>query len=130
MAQTVPILSVNNAQKIFTGTKALNGINLELHAGERLALLEPNGAGKTTLIQSISGRVVLNSGSIHWNQQKIKIGVVPQELAISPLLTARENLTVFGELHHVTGQTLTKKWINSLIKLKRTHTIQSWHYNQ
>jgi ABC-2 type transport system ATP-binding protein len=65
----------------------------------------PNGAGKTTLIRAIAGRVRLDRGEIRLFGKPIdgrrpppELGIVPQELAVYPLLTARENLEAFGRL--------------------------------
>src|SRR5690606_19385082 len=79
----------------------LQGLDLRLGRGEIYGLLGPNGAGKTTLIRSICGRVKARSGSISVAGEAGKaslrhVGLVPQELALYPHLTARENLEVFG----------------------------------
>ena len=73
--------------------------------GELLGLLGPNGAGKTTLVRALAGRVRLDGGSIELfgrplptTTRRAGLGVVPQEIALYPLLTARENLEVFGRL--------------------------------
>ena len=70
-----------------------------------VGLLGPNGAGKTTMIRAIAGRVALDSGSIQLFGRTVtardprpEIGVVPQELAVYSLLTARENLAFFAGL--------------------------------
>ncbi len=110
--QQVP-LRVENARKRFGETQALDGASFEVRRGELLGLLGPNGAGKTTLIRAIAGRVALDDGRIVVNGTPLglrdprpDIGVVPQELAIYPLLTARENLRAFGELYGVAASTL------------------------
>ena len=60
-----PILSITDLSKVYSGgTKALDGVNLEIHKGEIFALLGPNGAGKTTLIGSVCGLVRPTSGSM------------------------------------------------------------------
>src|SRR6188508_3446732 len=99
------VLSVTNATKSFGAVKALDGASFELRQGELLALLGPNGAGKTTLIRAIAGRVTLDSGEIRLFETLVDgrrtppgLGIVPQELAVYPLLSARENLEAFGRL--------------------------------
>ena len=99
------VLSVTNARKSFGAVKALDGASLDLRKGELLALLGPNGAGKTTLIRAIAGRVRLDAGEITLfgtplgaGRTPPELGIVPQEIALYPLLTARENLAAFGEL--------------------------------
>ena len=101
------VLAIRNARKSFGATAALRGVSLELRASEMLALLGPNGAGKTTLVRSIAGRVGLDSGAIELLGRPLggggrePLGVVPQEIALYPLLTARENLEAFGRLHGI-----------------------------
>jgi len=99
------VLAVTGARKKFGGVVALDGATLSLREGELLALLGPNGAGKTTLIRAISGRVQLDAGEIllfgkplRGTKTPPELGIVPQELAIYPSLTARENLEAFGRL--------------------------------
>ncbi len=114
------VLTVRDAGKRFGSTRALAGAGLELARGEWLALLGPNGAGKTTLVRSIAGRVRLDGGEIRLLDTVLdggeatravrrRLGVVPQEVALYPMLTARENLTAFGELLGVTGAELKRR---------------------
>ncbi|MCP3961794.1 MAG: ABC transporter ATP-binding protein [bacterium] len=116
------VLTVTSAEKSFGETRALAGAGVELRRGEWLALLGPNGAGKTTLVRSIAGRVRLDAGEITLLGTRLdttsgdavraargKLGVVPQEVALYPKLTARENLTVFGELLDISRPTLAER---------------------
>ena len=112
------VLVIEGAQKRFGSTRALDGADLTLGEGEWLGLLGPNGAGKTTLVRSITGRVRLDGGTIDLLGTRLdgsgseagavrrRLGVVPQEVAIYPLLTARENLHIFGALHGLGGSVL------------------------
>ena len=104
-----PALLVEDASKRFGDTLALASASLTLERGEWLALLGPNGAGKTTLVRSIADRVRLDSGMIELLGKRLddspaatavrnKLGMVPQEIALFPLLTATENLQLWGEL--------------------------------
>lgn len=113
--QSLP-LEVTGARKRFGSTDALAGASFTVHRGELLGLLGPNGAGKTTMIRAIAGRVSLDAGTISvfgrtvgQRDPRPEIGVVPQELAVYPLLTARENLEVFGALYGVAGTTLRER---------------------
>ena len=115
------VLTIDGARKSFGGTEALRGLDLTLRAGEMLALLGPNGAGKTTLIRAIAGRLRLDGGSILLHGKALEpgtpragLGVVPQEIALYPLLTARENLEVFGALNGVTAPELRGRVDRSL----------------
>ena len=104
------VLSVVDARKSFGVVKALDGASFELRKGELLGLLGPNGAGKTTLIRAIAGRVRLDGGEVRVFGRMVdgrrtppELGIVPQEIALYPLMTARENLDVFGRLHGLSG---------------------------
>ena len=114
------VLQVAEARKSFGTTQALNGASLELQQGEMLGLLGPNGAGKTTLVRAIAGRVRLDGGTIELFGKPVTagtsgvngragLGVVPQEVALYPLLTARENLEVWGRLHGVLSADLAPR---------------------
>jgi ABC-2 type transport system ATP-binding protein len=109
-------LAVCDARKSFGSVKALDGASFELRHGELLALLGPNGAGKTTLIRAVAGRVRLDAGEIRMFDRVLdgrhtppELGIVPQEIAVYPMLTARENLEVFGGLHGLSGADLAKR---------------------
>jgi ABC-2 type transport system ATP-binding protein len=109
-------LIVQGAAKAFGETKALAGASFSVRTGELVGLLGPNGAGKTTMIKAVAGRVELDAGTIKLFGRDVKrkdprpdLGVVPQELAIYKLLTARENLEAFGEHYGVTGATLKER---------------------
>jgi ABC-2 type transport system ATP-binding protein len=116
METPMDVLTVDGARKRFGDVIALDGATLALREGELLALLGPNGAGKTTLIRAIAGRVRLDAGevrvlgkSLDGRRTPPELGIVPQELAVYPLLSARENLEAFGRLQglsrrHLSGQ--------------------------
>jgi ABC-2 type transport system ATP-binding protein len=112
-AAQAPPLRLEGARKHYGKIVALDGVSFEVRPGELVGLLGPNGAGKTTAIKAIAGRVALDSGSVHVfgrtltpRDPRPEVGVVPQELAVYPKLTARENLEVFGELYGVAPQAL------------------------
>ena len=104
MSQRIPVLSIRDAEKSYGKVRALQGISLDLYAGELLGVLGPNGAGKTTLIRCLAGRSKLDHGSFQFNQRlgsEKLLGVVPQNLALYEDLTAEQNLLVFGKLQAV-----------------------------
>lgn len=102
---------------------SLDDFSLSINEGQIFGLLGPNGAGKTTLISMLCGLVKPTSGSFLINNftyanngddiKKI-IGVVPQEYALYPTLTARENLMYFGSMYGLKGDNLKEKVIESL----------------
>ena len=103
--------------KRFNGRNALDGVSLDLKEGEVLGLLGPNGAGKSTLVRTIMGRVAPNAGEVLIfgrqapagdNASREQVGVVPQEIALYPLLSARENLLVFGRYYGLQSDLLEK----------------------
>jgi ABC-2 type transport system ATP-binding protein len=127
MTSQTDVLTVTGARKKFGDVTALDGATLSLREGELLALLGPNGAGKTTLIRAISGRVQLDAGEIRLfgkplaqRQTPPELGIVPQELAIYPSLTARENLEAFGRLQGLSSTDVAAqvKWALSATALE------------
>jgi ABC-2 type transport system ATP-binding protein len=111
----VPPVQLVDVAKSFDGRVALDGISLDLRDGEILGLLGPNGAGKSTIVRTIMGRVRPDRGEVRIfdriapagdNTARSNAGVVPQEIALYPLLTARQNLLVFGRYQGLAGKTL------------------------
>lgn len=108
-------IQINNVVKSFDGRRALDGAALHLRDGEVLGLLGPNGAGKSTLVRTIMGRVAPEAGEVLIlgrtakpgdNSAREHVGIVPQEIALYPLLTVRENLVVFGAYQGLKGAAL------------------------
>jgi ABC-2 type transport system ATP-binding protein len=105
------------------------GVDLEIKEGEIFSLLGPNGAGKTTTISMMStlltpteGDVIIGGHSVRNEPLKAKelIGVVPQELAVYPTLSARQNLEFFGRMYGLGGKSLKTRAdeVLELIRLK------------
>jgi len=113
----IPLLSMRGIDKSFPGVHALRKVDLQLHAGEVLALLGENGAGKSTLIKVLSGAHLPDGGSIRIqgedpqitspvDAQRCGVAVIYQEFNLVPALCARENIflgqerTRVGFVHH------------------------------
>ncbi|MDR4229403.1 ABC transporter ATP-binding protein [Bacillus mojavensis] len=105
------MLQAENIKKAYGKKTIVKGISFSLKKGESFGLLGPNGAGKSTTISMISGLVPLNGGEItvggyvigkDTNKAKQKIGIVPQEIALYPTLTAQENLVFWGKMYGLT----------------------------
>jgi len=102
----VTLLTVRSLTKVFPGTKALDGVDFDLRAGEIHALLGENGAGKSTLIKCLTGAYARDAGTVTLEGQPIAprstveaqdlgIGTVYQEVNLLPNLTVAQNL-LFG----------------------------------
>jgi ABC-2 type transport system ATP-binding protein len=107
-------LEIDSLVKRFGELTAVDGVSLEVRDRECLGLLGPNGAGKSTTIRSIVGRVHPNEGSVRIFGHRAEsaaaraaIGWVPQELALYPMLTCRENLDSFGRYQGLSGKALS-----------------------
>src|SRR5688500_14950272 len=103
---------------------AVNIPHLAIKEGEVFGLLGPNGAGKTTTLSILSGLLTPTTGRVsiggldlikEIRQVKQIIGVVTQEIALYPTLTARENLRFFGSLYGLKGKMLQER-INLFLK--------------
>ncbi len=121
------VLQVEQLIKVYRGAAypALNGLDFSVFSGEIFGLLGPNGAGKTTaisiictLLRQTSGRVTLCSHDTAVNPSSVRslFGLAPQDIALYPSLTARENLRYFGRLYGLTGLTLSER-IDSCLEL-------------
>ncbi|WP_157251168.1 ABC transporter ATP-binding protein [Nonomuraea typhae] len=88
------VLTVDGLRKSYHDLVAVDGLGFAVWEGETYGLLGPNGAGKTTAISMIVGILAPDAGSVR-APDKAAIGYVPQELALYPDLTGRENLRFF-----------------------------------
>jgi ABC-2 type transport system ATP-binding protein len=113
-----PVLVCRDLRKRYGERTAVDGVGFEIAAGETYGLLGPNGAGKTTSISMICGLLRRDGGEvlvagrpidIGATHAKAAIGYVPQDLAIYPDLTARENLAFFGRLQRLRGTELDRR---------------------
>ena len=113
-----PILEVDNLVKRYGDFEAVKGISFSVEEGEIFGLLGPNGAGKTQTISMLTGVIPPTSGSariggydILTDLDKVKEinGLVPQDLALYPTLSARVNLNFFGRIYGLRGKELKER---------------------
>ena len=127
------IIEIQDLTKTFRNATepAVKGINLTINKNEIFGLLGPNGAGKTTTISMLCGLYPPSSGNIlihgqhfqeNLSQFKKIIGIVPQDIALYPTLTARENLDFFGHMYGLKGKELKDRRENWLQKLGLAET--------
>lgn len=112
------IIVAEQLKKNFGNINAVDGINLEIPAGQIVGLLGPNGAGKSTTISMISTLYKPSSGKLYFDGKDIikepkwikpHLGYVPQEIALYQSLTGYENLKYFGGLYGLKGVELKKR---------------------
>jgi ABC-2 type transport system ATP-binding protein len=119
------VLDVRHLRKRYGGIEAVKDVSFTIAAGETYGLLGPNGAGKTTTISMVCGLLARDAGDVMLEGRPIDVGAVaakagigyvPQELAIYPDLSARENLAFFGKLYGLGGSRL-KARIDEVLEL-------------
>ncbi|MBP6623707.1 MAG: ABC transporter ATP-binding protein [Chitinophagaceae bacterium] len=116
----MPIVQIENLGKKFNGADepAIKDISFSIQHNEIFGLLGPNGAGKTTIISILCGMFPPSYGEItidgmHLTNDLLRIkkiiGVVPQDIALYPTLTAFENLEFYGSMYGLSGKILKEK---------------------
>ena len=122
-------IETKNVTKKYNEKVAVNGINLKINQGELFALLGTNGAGKTTIIKMLSTLILPTDGNIKIKgldvvkyKQKIKeiVNVSPQETAIAPNLSVKENLEFMAGVYKISKQ---KEKISELIKIFKLEDV-------
>lgn len=114
------LLQVENLRKAYGTHLAVDGVSFSIDKGEVFGLLGPNGAGKSTTMMMLAGLLIPDSGTIRLGedgavydarnpQHRRQLGVVPQDLAVYPELTAIENLRFFGGIYGMGGVELRKR---------------------
>ncbi|SFD35689.1 ABC-2 type transport system ATP-binding protein [Bacillus sp. 491mf] len=112
------MLVVDHITKSFGEKEVVRGVSFSIEKGETFGLLGPNGAGKSTTISMICGLFPYDSGDIrvggksvkeHPMETKQKIGVVPQDIALYPTLSAKENLIFWGKMYGLSGAAAKKR---------------------
>ena len=112
------ILAVRELRKRYGDHEVVKGISFSVQEGEVFGLLGPNGAGKTQTISMLTGVVEPTSGTaeiggydLRTQVQQVKRinGLVPQDLALYPTLSARANLSFFGRIQGLRGKDLAER---------------------
>jgi ABC-2 type transport system ATP-binding protein len=111
-------IQVQDLHKRYGDIYAVRGVSFEVKAGQIFSLLGPNGAGKSTTISMLSclldptqGDAFVLGHSIRSDREGVKssLGVVPQDIALYPDLSARENLEFWGKMYGLRGEALHKR---------------------
>jgi ABC-2 type transport system ATP-binding protein len=115
-----PIIQIDDLHKTYKGAShpSVSGLTLSIEKGSFFGLLGPNGAGKTTTLSILcglrsfdKGTITINGMLLNKNLPRIKplIGVVPQDIALYPELTADENLRFVGHIYSLPEQLLNER---------------------
>ena len=111
-------VEVHGLCKDYGDVHAVQDVSFDVYQGEIFSLLGPNGAGKTTTLSTLScllaptrGDAFIMGHSIRSDSMAVKasIGVVPQEVALYPDLSARENLVFWGKMYGLRGPILRQR---------------------
>ncbi|HEV3342955.1 MAG TPA: ABC transporter ATP-binding protein [Pirellulales bacterium] len=118
------LLEVRSLRYAYRQRQAVKDASFTIFQGENFGFIGPNGAGKTTTISCISGLLAGWDGEMRFQgtpfvpakslEDRRKLGVVPQNLALYENLSARENLEFFGRLNGLSGQKLHEAVIDAL----------------
>jgi len=112
------ILEVQNLVKKYGDFTAVDDVSFAIEEGEIFSLLGPNGAGKTTTISVLScllkptaGDAIIGGHSVTRESLQVRevIGVVPQDIALYNMLSARENLVFWGRMYGMGGAALKQR---------------------
>lgn len=111
-------VEVRDLRREYGRRQVVSGLNFQIASGTVFGLIGPNGAGKSTTIRMIAGVLQPNGGSVRIagldlarepRQAKRLIGLVPQELALYPGLSAHDNLAFWGGMHGLEGKELQRR---------------------
>ncbi|HET6966141.1 MAG TPA: ABC transporter ATP-binding protein [Acidimicrobiales bacterium] len=115
------VLSCSGLVRRFGDRTAVDEVGFEVAPGEIYGLLGPNGAGKTTTIKMVCGLLDPDGGTVSICgrplgelQVRALVGYVPQDIALYPDLTARENLAFLGRLYRLRGRLLEERIAEAL----------------
>ena len=102
---TRPVIQVHGLRKSYEGLEAVRSVDLDVREGEIVAVLGPNGAGKTTILEILEGHRRRDSGQVivlGFDPERSprglreRIGIVPQETAVEPVLTVQETVELYA----------------------------------
>jgi ABC-2 type transport system ATP-binding protein len=120
-----PVVTGEDLRKVFRApgkggeVRALDGVSIEVRAGELTALVGPDGAGKTTLIRLMAGLLAADGGTLRVlgidpavEPQRIqdRIGYMPQRFGLYEDLSVQENLDLYADLHGVTAKERSQRY--------------------
>ncbi|WP_030420679.1 ATP-binding cassette domain-containing protein [Streptomyces sp. SCSIO 75703] len=117
-----PVLALRGVSKRFGAVQALTDVELEVHAGEVVALVGDNGAGKSTLVKTIAGVHPIDEGVVEWDgrpvtinkpndAQSLGIATVYQDLALC------DNIDVVGNLY--LGREIRRRGVLDEVEMER-----------
>jgi len=110
IAAAADAVVIENLTKVYAEVRAIDGLSVSIHESEVFGLLGPNGAGKSTTINCLTGLTKPTGGTVRvcgldsaaeGSKVREVLGVSPQETAVYPYLTGRENVMLFGALYSV-----------------------------
>lgn len=112
------MLSIHDLKKSYHRKQVVGGISLEVGRGEAFGLLGPNGAGKSTTISMICGLLPYDEGDIQIDGLSVKdkpkavkqkVGIVPQDIALYPTMSALDNLVFWGRMYGLKGRKVKER---------------------
>jgi ABC-type sugar transport system ATPase subunit len=131
MALVSPFLQLRGISRHYGAVRALDGVDLDISAGEVLGLCGDNGAGKSTLVRILSGAALPSAGSILLEGAPVRfrspadalargIATTYQDLALAPRLSIAQNIFMGGEI------TRGPSWLGLLDKRAMRREAASW----
>ncbi len=118
-----PVIQTFSLSRDFGDKRAVDGLNLEVHAGEIFGFLGHNGAGKTTTVRLLNGVIDPTSGTAHvlgmdarteGSILRARTGVLTETPSLDERLTARDNLSIYADLYSIPRQNVAAR-VNALL---------------
>jgi len=114
------VIEVSGLRKVYKGSEvpAVDGLSFTVNERDIFGLLGPNGAGKSTTIMALCGLLKIDAGSVNvfgldirekGSEIRKQIGVAPQDIALFPMLTMKENLEYFGRMYGLAGDVIRSR---------------------